>query len=60
MDGWWVGLKGGGQQSTGSEGVNILPLPQRQVFEGQDSPSGDHGYQTAVKDVWGILNAPKL
>lgn len=53
MDGWWVGLKGGGQQSMGNEGVNIFPSPQRQVFEGQDSPPGDHEYQIRVKDVCG-------
>lgn len=33
LPGGWVGLKGDGQQSTGSEGVNVHTLPQRQVLD---------------------------
>lgn len=47
------GLKGGGEWHTGSEGVNALPSPRRQVL-------GVQGPQRGVRDRWGILNAPKL
>lgn len=60
MGGWWVGLKGGNQQGTGSEGVNTLPSPQCQVLEGQVSSPGVHGHQMGVRDGWGILDTPKL